>query len=182
MADGVFGDELEEGGGSEVVAAFEGDVPASKTGVLGEVKAQGFGVAGVEKVYGAAKCGVGDALVVGELGTGKAVGLEDLVAKARPAEEAALAGDGEVGVGELDGSGKDLGVRLAGEAGVELAEALCGSEILRGVELEEIFGLVLEVREVGVGREGLDGHARTSFQSARVRVVWAESKFELCMV
>src|SRR5437763_1145592 len=63
------------------------------------------------------------------------------------------------------------------ETGMELANLLGCVGKTRGVLLEQVAGLVLEVVQVGVGREASYRHNELPFVCPGVRIEWAESEF-----
>jgi hypothetical protein len=73
--------------------------------------------------------------------------------QACPAEKAVLAGNGKLRIAELELGGKDGFVGKALKARMEFANELRRSQRAKGVGLPQVFGLLFEVVEVGMGRE-----------------------------
>jgi hypothetical protein len=126
---------------------------------LFQVGAQAFRIAGVEQFHGAAKVRVFDALVVRFL---QAIGERrhfDMRLQPWPACKTVFASNSELRIAEGEVGLEDLVVGGVGESRMKLAEPLRCCSIARSMILQEILRLVLEVVEVGMGREALDGHA-----------------------
>jgi hypothetical protein len=124
-----------------------------KVGMLLEPCAQALLVAGIDEIDGAAKDGVFDAFVVRQIETVGERGLFNVALEAGPTRESALAGDGELGVTEQETGVMDFCVGGVKESGMKLADELHGVGHARGMVAHQVFGLVLEVIEIRVGRE-----------------------------
>ncbi len=66
---GILGDELQQRGTREVVAAFERDMLVCKIRMLLQLSAQALDIAGVQQIDGAAKRGIFNALVMRQVET-----------------------------------------------------------------------------------------------------------------
>jgi len=151
-ADWVLGNEFEERGIAEIVFSFESDATMDEIGMLLKMSAESGGITGVEEIDGVAEDGIGDALVMRKIEAVGGSGFFGAGFETRPTRETGLAGDDELSVRKLDRGGKDFGVGGVGETRMEFAEKLRdGGNALR-VIVEKIFGLMLEVREIGIGR------------------------------
>ena len=176
-ADGIFGDELNERRIVEVVPALKRDVLVYEFGMQLEPGAETLRVAGVDQIDGVTEDGVLDAFVMRQVEAVGERGLLNVTLEARPAGIAALAGDGELRVAEREFRVVNFRVARVAEAGMELADALSRVRGARGMGAQQGFGLMLEVVEVGIGRESSYRHG--NFLSyARCPQVWAESQFE----
>src|ERR1700733_9599445 len=71
----------------------------------------------------------------------------------RPTQEAGLASNSELGVAELKLRVKNIGVRSPTEPRMELPNALGRCRIAGGMFLQQIFRLILEMIEIGMGWE-----------------------------
>jgi hypothetical protein len=60
-------------------------------------------------------------------------------------------------------SGENFSVRSAVESGMKFPDALGCFRIARGMALEQVFGLMLEMIEIGIGREALYRHNELPF-------------------
>jgi hypothetical protein len=114
-------------------------------------------VAGIEEIDRAAEGGIGDPFVVWEIEVGP-LGVLDVGLEPRPARKAVFAGDGELRVAQGDPLPLDGRLSGVGEPGMKLAEPLVRLGTTPDMGLPQIFGLVLEMGEVGPGRQGLGRH------------------------
>ena len=100
VANGIFSDEFQQSGISEIVSAFEYDAASQQPRVLFQMNKKSRGVAGIDEIDGTAKCGVFNSLVVRQSQLIGESGFFDVVLEARPAWKSILAGDGELRVTE----------------------------------------------------------------------------------
>jgi hypothetical protein len=73
--------------------------------------------------------------------------------EAGPAGEPGLACDGELRTAEFELGSKDRGIRSAREAGMEFADELGRSQGAGSMGFDQVFGLVLQLVEIGMGRK-----------------------------
>jgi hypothetical protein len=163
VADRILGYELQQRWIAKVISAFKDYVLADKVGVLAQVGAQAGCIARVEQVDGAAKDGVFDALVMWQVESVRLGGLFNMCFEPRPAGEAVFAGDGELRVAELELGREDCGVCGARKAGMEFADQLRCGKVAGSVGFDQVFGLVLQLTEVRIGRKGSDRHNELPF-------------------
>jgi hypothetical protein len=129
------------------------------------VSANARNIAGVNAIYCVAKHGVFDAFVMRQVQAIDGNGLFNAPFEAGPAQKAVFAGDGELRVAELEFGGEDGGIRSAPEPGMELADELPGRQGACSVALHQVFGLLFEMVEVGMGREDANRHDELPFLS-----------------
>lgn len=152
VANRVLGDECEQAGVAEVVPAFEQNAAVDEIGLACEEGAQCGQITFVEEIYCTPEAQILDAFVVRKvqaIGEGR---VFEMTLQSAPVGEAALARDGELGIGEGASGGEDFRVRGRAESGVELTKPLGGTRDFRGVLVEQIAGFTLEVREFDAGR------------------------------
>jgi len=84
-----------------------------------------------------------------------------------PALKPSFAGDGELGIAELEMRVEDFGVRGASEPRMKFPDALGRSGIAGGVFFQQVFGLILEMIEVGIRWEAAYRHGELPFMRPR---------------
>jgi hypothetical protein len=135
--------------------------------MLPKMVAQAGNVSGVEKIDGAAKYRVFDSLMMRQVELIGERGSFDMAFQASPTGESRLASDGQLGVAQAKLSAENFGVRGALEARVKLTNQLSRGWIAGGFRLQQIFGLILEMVQTGIGRQRAYRHGELPFLSPR---------------
>src|SRR5580700_4067496 len=151
----------------KVVPTFECDVLIHQFRMLFQVRAQTGCVAGINEIYGAAKNRVFDSFMVREIQLIGERRLFDVLLKSRPALKTSLTSDSELCVTELQRRDKNFSVRGATETWMKFPDALGRSGVACGMFLQQVFGLMLEMIEVGIRGEASYGHAELPFIGPR---------------
>src|ERR1700722_2605016 len=124
---------------------------------------QAFYVTRIDEIDRAAKIRVRDALVMRQV---KPVGFQrlfDATLEARPAGESVLPGDRELGVAQAELNHEDLIVAGAAKLRMKLTQQLGRRECMCCVRFNQVFGLIFEVTEVGIGWELSYRHGELPF-------------------
>jgi hypothetical protein len=118
--------------------------------MLGQIATQSRDVPCIYKIYGAPKRRVFDSFMMRQI---ELIGLSrlfDMPFESGPALEASFARDDELGVAEFERRGENHGVRGTSETRMKFPDALGRCAIAGNMFLQQVFGLMLEVIEVGM--------------------------------
>jgi hypothetical protein len=135
--------------------------------MLLETGVQAGGVAGIEQVDRASKNGVFNTLVVRGIEMIGKRWFFDVRFQPGPAGKSVFSGDGQLGISQAQLGDKDCSVRRAAETRMKFPEPLRSRRIAGGVRFEQIFCLVSEVIETGVGGKASCRHNELPFVRPR---------------
>ena len=171
----VFRDKLEQRWIAKVVATFEGNPTPNQTGMVTQVGAQPLDISGVEKVDRPPECRVRNSLLVRHVQAIGGCRSFNSSFQSPPTREPTFACNGELRVGDPEGRGKDVMVTGLAEARVKLPDPLGGIRAAASVFSQQVFGLMFEMIEIGMGWEGSYGHNELPFLRPRSAFLRAES-------
>ena len=153
MARRILRDELQQRGIAKVISTFEEHTPLRDIGMLHEMYSQGGGIACIEKIDCPAEYRILDALMMRQVQTVGQRRLLDVALQAGPTGKSRFARDGELDIAELQLGSEDFRVRRTVKSRVKFAEALRYFRQAGDVSLQQVLRLMLEVVEIGIGRE-----------------------------
>src|SRR5215472_9605694 len=167
MANRILGHEFQQGRIVKVIPALKADVLTREGWMLLQVNAQTGCVSLIQKIYGAAEPGIFNSLVVWQIQLIGASWFFNMPLQPRPAGEAGLTRDGELGIAQAQPGREDLGVSGPAHARMKFPDSLRGFGKAGVMISEQVLGLILQMIKVGIGWQASYRHNELPFLRPR---------------
>jgi hypothetical protein len=131
------------------------------------MRSQTFCIAGVEQLDRMAKYGVFNSFVMRKVQLIARFGLLNAPLQFRPAQKSTLSRNRELRIAQSQMRAEYFGIRGFGPARMKLADSLCYGKVVRGVRLQHVLRLVLEVLQARFFRKRSYGHNELPFVRPR---------------
>ncbi len=143
---------------AKIVPAFEHDALLRQLRMLLEVGAQTCHLAGIEQLHSTAKCGIFNPLMMRQIQLAGERGPFNVPFQPGPTRESGLARNRKLRVCEAKVRSEDFVIGCPGEARMKFSDPLGHSGIAGSMSFQQVFGLILEVLEVGLRWKGCYRH------------------------